>query len=93
MKKTIRDSVFNECGPVEVKEDHIEVASVYVGNDGIRGLTIEEQVAQLRRRLEVSEEREAATNNERTNLRKTCDERWDTIQALKAKLRKARSRK
>ena len=54
MKKTIRDSVFVEA-PVNVQDDHIEVASVRVDTHGIRGLTIEEQVAQLRQRCERAE--------------------------------------
>ncbi len=53
--KTIKDSVFNDCGTVKVEQDHIEVASVYVSREGIRGLTIEEQVTQLRQRLAAAD--------------------------------------
>lgn len=94
MKKTIRDSVFDSTGATgplcTAHEDHIEVASIRVDRNGARGLTIEEQVAQLRDRLKRAEQ---SSESLEASVRDMMRANTKLEQKIKAMRKRARSKR
>ena len=94
MKKSIRDCVVNAAGAnaplVNVKEEHLEVAGLFVSKDGLRSMSIEEQVAQLRDRVERAEAEAEAARERSRRLHADLMRTIGKLKRLRAKHRRAK---